>query len=170
MYSIGEELVDRKFSLIAWAYVSFTEINSETLHQIIFDNIIPVDFKITAIHRLYYVDNASLSHGIWMMDWFTPYELSEGMTVDGTNTIEAIPFLITQNKALSLLMPNSIDLEIVYWSVSSDVDYMIITSKYETMIVESTQIAQWNIKPDKVSQTLTSGNIGFILILECEVL
>lgn len=162
-------MVDRDFIIMSWLSIGYAEINAETLQQVLIDDIIPVDYRIKAIHRIYAITDA-FSHSFIMTDTFQPHAYSEEPTVDGSTLLYQLGSMVRSEEAVAIYLPSDVDVEMSCFTSTSPDDTMMYISKFQRFVIESTEIAKWEIGLENLGNTLTTGTLLVINLLECEVL
>ncbi len=161
-------MVDRDFLLMAWQYTDETEINAETIQEIVLDDLLPVDFKIKRIHRILSYDTLT-SHDGLLLCIFDALGLSEEPTLDGFYNMRSLGNGVA-SQAMAFYSPDEYDIEFIPLSSYSDVDDMWWSSKVVNWNIESSMIPRIILAPEDYSNTFTGAGVILITILECRVL
>lgn len=163
-------MVDRQFMLAWYNNFNSADLESETSANFSWLDVIPVDIRVKAIHRLYEVVVVP-DQDVFFESTFMPDYYATGPTLDGVNAIyEALAVSASMN-IKAIWLPDNYDKSIEAFPAGVvAVNDMIFESKILDIIVRSNELPRIMTKAHKFSGTVNAGSLSFFTILECEVL
>lgn len=162
-------LVDRQFLIVFSFLVNSAAFEAETVQNTNFSDVIPVDYRIKAIHRLYEVV-AVPNVDVGIQSTFLPNDYQYSPTIDGEIMVDNCLCFSSALDIRSVWLPDDVDIDFEYLGVDGiSNDSYFFDSKILDIMVKSSYMPRLTIQPWK-SGTVSSGSVAGLVILECETL
>lgn len=162
--------VDRTFQIIVGMGLSNTDLNTANHEEsITLDEMIPIDFRIKRIHRIYHTDAEIVTGDPLIQSTISPLSFQD-QVIDGVTPVHEVVSVVDFFNAMAFYLPNEMDVDFMKIYQYFDEDTIQIDSRFVNMIVKSDDYLKVTLRVEKLGATITTGAVYVIHILECETL